>query len=58
MSEEMTRYTFAVCKLCGVQSPPIINPRNMEMQLKDMGWKLDTLKFTILATCPQCCNEN
>ena len=57
MNEEMTRYTFAVCKLCGVQSPPILNPRNMEMQLKDMGWKLDTMKFTILATCPTCQNE-
>jgi len=50
----LSEYTFAVCIRCGVQSPPIINPRHMEQQLRDMGWKLDTLKFTILATCPMC----
>ena len=51
---EFARYTFAVCVKCGVQSPPIINPMGMEKQLQEMGWHLDTLKFTVLATCPKC----
>jgi len=50
----MTQYSFAVCKKCGVQSPPIINPRDMETRLREMGWHLDTFKFTIVATCPKC----
>ncbi len=51
---EQARYTFAVCIKCGVQSPPIIDIGNMEKQLKDMGWKTETLRFTHRAICPKC----
>lgn len=50
----MASYTFAVCVKCGVQSPPILEPRTMDKQLEKMGWKLDRMQFSVLATCPKC----
>lgn len=47
------RFTFAVCRVCGIQSPPIIlgefkslQPLQFEHSLKKMGWSLDQ--------CPNC----
>lgn len=46
------RFSFLVCIHCGVQSPPIIFERTMEVEqlLKTVGWKR-------LDTCPACLNE-
>lgn len=52
-----SRFTFAVCMKCGVQSPPITNMRNVDAELKGMGWHLNHRRFTVLATCPGCQDE-
>ena len=44
------RLTFGVCQDCGVQSPPVTSAE----QLRNMGWKVNHLKFYSLATCPKC----
>lgn len=51
------RYSFAVCKDCGVQSPPMIELDSAKEILVKQGWKIDTLKFSIIATCPKCNEE-
>ena len=54
----MPRYTFLVCVSCGVQSPPVVleddSPRELSIPLNAMGWRLDRMRFTALATCPEC----
>ena len=56
--QEMTRFTFAVCISCGVQSPPIVlapgEPTELNRRLEKMGWKFDRLRFNVLAQCPKC----
>lgn len=51
------RFTFAVCKKCGVQSQPLITDPSgsgVADQLDKMGWSIDRRRFMMLATCPEC----
>ena len=56
-----SRYTFAVCVACGVQSPPVMlaegEPVELQRALSAMGWKYDRLRFNVLALCPKCLND-
>jgi hypothetical protein len=50
------RYTFGVCRKCGVQSPVILSKVAIELPefvlaLERMGWRFD-----LQPLCPQCCD--
>jgi len=51
----VTRYTFAVCEACGVQSPPIIIYEDTAvafvLTLNNMGWHVDKHDGW---RCPKC----
>ena len=60
----MTRYTFAVCSTCGVQSPMILlagdatDTNILSKTYTELeGWKFHDMKFSICATCPKCASN-
>ena len=56
----IARYSFAVCKRCGVQSPPVLwSKGDLKSQIPEFVQALEAMDwhFDILAVCPACRND-